>query len=506
MPGPGTSYYDHWPWFSPEAFAFAPYLGGESGWDGVASGCSISTETAAPAPPAVETWVSPDPADDTDDRPFGVTGTSYYRFTIPVARFDGLTSKLLFQNHSSEGTTFHFNPQNAHIVCRVYLDAPVDVVIPAGAIAIAVGSIGSNDGTKMASLDAITGGAWQLLRFPIPDADNNSFHLVDMGTWDASGSGLTDVVLNVDNGRQSTATVTQDPVVTPAEPTIFGGACVEDGSVVSQDALDSDFGIGILVDLTRQRVYLGSECPFTCAGVSPATSCTSQVQLPGPNFFGDKLGYVNMMFDEKILTWGSPSNAFVFAVISGTSNTVVIDNTDFNLPVDMDATGLVAGLIVAKVSVGRSVPEYRRVSGNTTSAITVSSNWSVNPVASDVIVVAPLPWMIQWSAQRFNRGGSLQRLLASFAKGIVLTQAGASPTFEPRVRLEIVGAQAADTQLSGAAADTDDSFGSGEFSKAAHGLRPTPHARKVLSYRLTMLQGWDGPAKLREVVAEERLW
>jgi hypothetical protein len=279
-------------------------------------------------------------------------------------------------------------------------------------------------------------------------------------------------------------------------------------------SLPTDFQIGVLVDVNSGAVFLGSACRFTCAGVRPASDCTSSVQASGPNFFGDRDAYVDMMFDDKILTWGSPDNRFVFPALAGGpggASTFIIDRhfggvADMvGLALDIDDNGLLDMLVVAKVPASSADPvEYRRIASNTVDTVTVTQPWDLAPAAGDVLVVGPLALMIHWGEVQTPRPVILRALHAIFDQAGVATMAGWTRRFPARLVLEQFTASGQQTRVNSLGAPMQKFFTGLEFERGTGAVHFSGLAAKAQSVRLTVLQGDDAPAVLAQLAIEER--
>lgn len=182
--------------------------------------------------------------------------------------------------------------------------------------------------------------------------------------------------------------------------------CVPYGSEQVQTPEVAPYRFGILVNLATGMAFTGAECPFTCAESTSAVGCAIPGMAPIPLMMGDEYGYLSIM-DQAILSWGSPSSAFVFLATAGGDDTATIDVSAYTpnpLTVDEDGNSTLNGLIACKIgvtpAVGPPTREQRRITANTTSGITVAVDWTYPVVAGDTIVIGPLFALMKFQETR----------------------------------------------------------------------------------------------------------
>ena len=401
--------------------------------------------------------------------------------------------------------------------------------IPAGTFGLATTAYGlfgaPSTNERPINVDLV-GGVWTKVTFPL-DVSLGDFQvnsLINVTQWglgllkaldNSLFDGDSEVKIRLANGRiEKTSTMVVGS--SPLDPLDFSGGAYGPvpASVISTAALTSDFTVGVLADIATGLVSLGSNCRFTCAGVRPSADCTSDVQAPGPNFMGDREGFVNMVFDDKVLTWGSPSNRFVFPALAsgpGSPTTFVIDQSfagtagALSLALDADQNGLLAGLVCAKVPASASgVSEFRRIASNTGAAVTVSPAWEWAPAAGDTLIVAPLGFMVQWAETVYPRPTVLRAFRAIFAQLGIATVGGWASRFTPRLRLEQFIAGGRGDTVTDLVADAEKWFTADEFAKGTGGISFSGRSSKAQSIRLSTMQGDDAPIALRAPTVEER--
>jgi hypothetical protein len=217
-------------------------------------------------------------------------------------------------------------------------------------------------------------------------------------TADAGGYSLS---LFFANGHQVIANETvyrPIPLVIPS--------CIPYGSVQVQTPTDAPYRFGVLVNLTTGMAFTGAECQFTCAESTSAVGCAIPGMAPIPLMMGDENGYLSIM-DQAVLSWGSPSSAFVFLATSGTDDTATLDVSAYSpnpLTVDEDGNPTLNGLIACKIgvtpAVGPPTREQRRITANTTNGITVAVDWTYPVVAGDTIIIGPLFALMKFEETR----------------------------------------------------------------------------------------------------------
>lgn len=473
----------------------------------------VSNETSDP--PAAESWVSPDPSDPTDSVTFG-DGVNYTHLDCPKSLFDGATEDFIAT--ASPGTAYvedsdYIHPDCGYIVLRMKSNQD----IPVGALSIGFGPENWFDelGVKAVQADAITASeGWQYVRFTWPGNGGvakafETVRIYSTGIWDAS-SVTGDVEIDFSNGRQ-VADAGFSETDSPVDPLDFGEPCIAPGSSIGTGALGEDFELGILIDLRQQKLYLGSECRFSCPGISPASACTSEVMQTGPNFFGNRDGYIDQVFDDKLLSWGSPSGRFQLTVASGTTTTVTIDRTfdgasnQLSLSLDADGNGLLDQLIVALIPQDDSTQtQFRRISSNTVDTITVSSAWTTNPSAGDLLLVAPLPWLVHWSERIFGIGGTFRTFAGQYSRGHVQALFPSDDTYEPRLRFEVFASDDRKREIEELTPDVTKWTDGDEFPRGRGTVQLSAKTARALSLRLMAIQGQAGPAKIANPVMHER--
>lgn len=193
-------------------------------------------------------------------------------------------------------------------------------------------------------------------------------------------------------------------------------SCVPYGSVQVQTPTDAPYRFGVLINLETGMAFTGAECQFTCAQSTGAVGCAIPGMAPAPLMMGDEFGYLSLM-DTAVLSWGSPSSAFVFLATSGTDDTATLDVSAYStnpLTVDEDGNPTLNGLIACKIgvtpAVGPPTREQRRISANTTSGITVEVDWTYPVVAGDTIVIGPLFAMMKFQETRTRTRAGLAML------------------------------------------------------------------------------------------------
>lgn len=191
--------------------------------------------------------------------------------------------------------------------------------------------------------------------------------------------------------------------------------CVPYGSEQVQTPEVAPYRFGILVNLSTGMAFTGAECQFTCAQSTGAVGCAIPGMAPAPLMMGDEWGYLSVM-DNAILSWGSPSSAFVFLATAGTDDTATLDVSAYTpnpLTVDEDGNPTLNGLIACKIgrdAQGLPTREQRRITANTTSGITVAVDWTTNPVAGDTIVIGPLFALMKFQETRTTSRAGLAML------------------------------------------------------------------------------------------------
>jgi hypothetical protein len=229
---------------------------------------------------------------------------------------------------------------------------------------------------------------------------------------------------------------------------------------------------------------------------------------------GDRDGFVNLCFDNSILTWGSPDNRFVWNALAagpGGNNTFVVDQSFGGVPaqlalaLDLDGNGLLTMLVCAKVPASPTMAvEYNQIVANTASTVTVLNNWVSNPQAGDLLVVGPLAFLVHFSELQSIRPVVPRALRASFAQGAIATPAGWTRRLPPRLLLEQFAASAIATQVTSLVSVNSKAFDATQFQWGTGAIYFAGWSAKAQSMRLTVLQGDDAPAILANLAIEER--
>jgi hypothetical protein len=487
---------------------------------------SVSYSLASADPIAAETIGS---------ETFG-DGAQYARWVVPVAAFDGAEAMIGIGSGLFGEAGQTISPLNEHFFAWMYLEGDVGDELPAGSFALRVDTVIDidGDGADLAEIDApnldpLPAGAWTPIRFANPVAAGSelnplglyiscvSWSLILTGEWAGAPTGSGgDVAIRMSNQRQTTVTAIEETILDePAEPLSFEeGYCPEPATSIETSAPDTDFALGLWVDLKTARVYAKSECRFTCAGIRPSSDCTPLVQASGPGFMGSRDGFANLMFDDKTLTWGYPGGRFVFAADSaapGTSATFKIERDylgaadALSLALDEDGDGILAGLVCAKVPASpRAAIEWRRVASNTIDTVTIDGTWAALPAATDTLVIGPLALLVHFAETRRRTPFVPRTLDLEVDHGLIATAGGNAGRFAPRLRFEQFAAAGRAVRVTDLAAEVDVWFSADNLEIGQGRVRLAGRAAKAMSYRLTALQGDDAPVLIRNLAVEER--
>lgn len=475
---------------------------------------------------------------------FNESANKCYKFNIKTSAIAGtlFTAQNTFQPgvYTSGGEndpyTNSFIPASAtKLGFWVYSDEAV----ASGKIKIVIEAVASNGGDwEFTITQALTADAWNWVEFDLAanppsggyitgSGDNylekttgdplSGVYWVDMRI-DLLSAFATETNIYITGGRLFFNDYESLSTGTPDEP-FSEATCIEYGSTYNDEAITRDFETGILIDLKRNAVYTGVECRFTCAMKDLGNSCGHSGQAEGPIFVGSRAGYVNFAFDESLLSWGCPASRFVWGVDSadpGTASTVNVDQTFLgaagvlSLPLNTDGLGTLAGLIVAKVSIkdsdGNRAIEYKRITTSDSNTITVDTNWTTNPVATDIIVIGPLPATFHPAEVR----SKWPILPKTFSADITEDESENTPdtivALEPHVQVKLFRSSGNDRQsnIFDAPAATVSAVRS-DFDDRRGEIGLTPKPGKAVSQSITILGGQTGRVKISNPTIVERV-
>lgn len=290
------------------------------------------------------------------------------------------------------------------------------------------------------------------------------------------------------------------PVLT--SPFQFAACETPEGAAYIQTAVENDFNFGVLVDLAGELIFTGRECRFSGVMVDPASGCSIAGMMPGPAFFGDLNGHIQLALDDRLITWGNPDNIVWFEVddaTPGTSTTIVIDSA-WDLSVDPDGDGRLIGLVVCKLSTDGTA-EFRRIVDNDETTITIGggATWDTNPVASDRVLVAPLPVLVQWHEWRFRRPAVMRQFGANEQTDANWQAAGTSGLVDDPSQYQFdvfrAAGNANQADLRNPAATVKKT--AAEFEKGRGLIELPAKGSKALALRMRVLPGQMGPWRLR---------
>ena len=284
------------------------------------------------------------------------------------------------------------------------------------------------------------------------------------------------------------------------------------GAAYGLGPVGDDFEVGVLLDLDRGAMFLGSECRFTAPMIDPAAGCAADGQMLGPLFFGDRDGFMNLALDDRLLTWGSPYNRFIHAVDSaapGDASTVKLAAAVSGF-VDADGNGLLQGLIVAKVTPSTHGVEYRRIASNTNQILTIETvsdvGWETNPAVGDIVIVAPLPILVQWGEMR-RRAPALARRVALNLQVDPNPDADGSDLladFSGLLQWDVFSASGGNNLADLDTPAVTQRLGVEDLEKGKGIVYLAPSASKSTAHRLILLGPQTGPVKVRDIAVAER--
>lgn len=467
-------------------------------------------------------------------------GVHSTQITMPVAAFDGTLRPLSEGAFENVDVSFQdFYPNGAHIFLWVFMVGNAADIIPAGALGIrlnvatdAAGTGQVNQLLTTTNIDAIPANIWTPIHFLNPMQAVNPLHLYLFGDTFSGTPGVRvyltgtfagpltgsggNIVLRFANARFTTVTsigtLSRDRVQAP-----FRFDKCEDpaGSSYDTAAVGDDFEVGILGDVDRKQLYLGRECRFTCPMLDPASGCTTDGQMTGPLFFGDRDGFFNLCLDDRLLTWGCPVNIFVLEVDAanlGDASTVgITSNADL---VDADGGSLLAGLIVAKVTPGTNgaepVIEFRRITTNTATLLTIevlnNVGWEHNAVAGDLLIIGPLPMLLHFQELRRQTPAvaRVATLDLELAPNDLADNSDALPAFDGLLRWDVYTASARRNVADMTAPESTQLVQLERLERGRGILRLTSTSSKALAHRLMVIPPQTGAVKLTNVLVGER--
>lgn len=276
-------------------------------------------------------------------------------------------------------------------------------------------------------------------------------------------------------------------------------------------SLATDFELGLMVDMKRNHVYAATQCPFTTKGISPASSCTTAGQIPGPVFVGDWYGYLSILMEETAISWGSPSSLFIYPALASspggdsTFNLGVfyVGQTKGTFPTNPDGDSLLDGLMFAKVSRDRVV-ERRQIASNTGSQIAISGVWDRNPLPTDIGIVAPLEWMVQWSENRSSYLHTAKFVHMDVDEQTSPSAGGAS--YEPLIFWDIITGKQNEGQIGRNGTVRSTKKVTRREVQRTPNFKVKPAAARASSYRLRVLQGQTGRVSISNITAYEKVF
>lgn len=292
--------------------------------------------------------------------------------------------------------------------------------------------------------------------------------------------------------------------------------CAAPAVDIDTAALARDFEVGVLVNLDLGIVTLGSQCPWTTPGMTPAGSCTAPGQAPSPLFFGDKDGYVDFAFDPTLMTWGSPGSRVLFeAAVAdpGDTNTMNVKTfrdgeTVYGLPIYTDSggnvTGLLAGLVVRKFTPSTLAEEYRTIASNTASSFDIDGFWNVEPAVGDIAMIAPLDFYLRFAQARSKFPRTSQALEATVDIDEGTGKAQASIDVDNYIRIDQFGPKTKRNFVNVETPPVKSNMIDLERAFDGDGLFwISPVTAKSIAYGIRVTQPQYGPIRLSDLKAHE---
>lgn len=277
-------------------------------------------------------------------------------------------------------------------------------------------------------------------------------------------------------------------------------------------ALSNDFEVGVLVNLDLGLVTLASQCPWTTPGMTPSGSCTAPGQAPQGIFFGDKHGFLDFVFEQQIMGWGSPLGRVLYQAdpdAPGSATTFKVrilqgGAATYGLPVDAYGTGLLADIVVKKFTPSTKLEEYRTVASNTADTGTINGQWDTTPTSADYFLIAPLEPYVRFAQARSNfpRLSKALSLRADIDEGRGHDEAAIDVAnivrveqFAPTGKRDFVNAESLPVATD--VFDLEDHFSGDQM------FHLTPVSGKAIAYGVRWTQPQYGPIRLHGIMAHE---
>lgn len=275
-------------------------------------------------------------------------------------------------------------------------------------------------------------------------------------------------------------------------------------------ALTGDFCFGVLIDLKTGEVFTGSDLRFTCAMAQGGSSAaTAPGQLDGPVIMGDRDGFIHLALEETLLSLGSPTTRFHHTAKTadpGDSRTITVDPSD--LAVGENGEGLLAGLLVAKLTPSTGVIEYRRIGSNTADTITLAGleEWDADPTTGDVAIVGPIHPMIHWGEMRGPSPMVMRQIEMDLTQEESAdTDAADATIIDPALRVDIFSASGSGTKVDISEAAATKRFNASDAIAKSGLIDLPPVSSRGLGLRLSWAPAQTGEVKIRELQVIERV-
>jgi hypothetical protein len=475
---------------------------------------------------------------------FGDPAHGYHYFEFTEASLPSTTESFAgIFTHSviggGGGATAVIDEDSTHVAFLVYWDAPPGKTIPANTFRIWLCLDDFDDiadaESRSLTLPAIESGKWNLLKIAKPSNNTSDAYSADSGggagsQLDLDGNQHGGVIFNSAHFYRIAAIASDLFDGGKLRLYFTGGMQILAGTVADDDgphelnpaedckdetleretaALAGDFAFGALLDLETGELFPGSECRFTCPQSNAnAAGCAVGEQMPGAVYMGTRDAYLALVFEETVLTWGNPGNRFHFPVSApdpGSATTINIGAGAGSLAVDEGGVGMLAGLLAAKLSSDGSI-EYRRIASNTALSATVETDWDDEPVATDVLIVAPLNPYVHFEEMRMAYPGSVREMtIAADEVRSAETEDGLdAEVIDPLVIAEVFTASAVDDQAAIREPEVRKAVRLSELKAGHRSFDFAQHLSKALSVAVTWIPAQTGPIKISKAAISTR--